>query len=87
MISMPDIALLKNNFDHMKSELWEVKSDVKEIKETLNKFVLKVETEFLTKDHAEKTFASKLSQKIIYWFVWLISTWFIISVIAIVFKT
>ena len=72
---------MKDNFEDYKKD-WEIfrwfnkeeHQDVKEglddIKRILTAFILEVKTTVLIKKEAEKKFASKLTQTLVYWMVW-----------------
>jgi len=62
-----DIARVQIN-----NRLDKIDWNISSISESLNWFILKVETKFLTKDSAKSQFATKLTEKIVYAAAWMI---------------
>jgi len=94
---MCDHATLKLTIDNMQKQSTEsrkqinkrldkIEDSMDKVNNTITDFILKVETKFITREHAEKKFAWKLSEKIVYWMVGTILTLVLWSVLFLVIK-
>ena len=85
-----ELAVLSTKNEFLMTEIQEIKQQIKEINNNIKLFLDTANSMYLSKLQAEKEFASKIEFKIVknivFWVSWLILTWAIGALLALIYR-